>query len=251
MVAQAGVPEPTGYENARHGAPEHRRPPKALAHPVLGDPSQACEGALGHHGPENGPFGGGLKQDRGSHRFTQAEDLPAAGRVQPAGPLDHIPALDDAIGYGRAAAIAVAAAIGQEHGIPLLEEHRREAESRGARVADAMQNHHATAVAEGGAEEPGDQPGAARRAHAHGLQTWPLRHRPPGWVQGVLAQERPTDPGHGSHTGHDTRRTPNERFPEGAHTLPYEPFRPHVSWCTLCRCQTTTRTPRCGCPEQW
>ena len=127
LVAHACIPEPAGHENTRHNVPERWRPREARDDAVFGNPSQAREGALGHYGTEGGPFGGCLNQDRGAHRFTQAEDLPAACRAQPAGPLDHVPFLDHAIGCGLAAAVAVPAAVGQEHGISRLDEHGGEA----------------------------------------------------------------------------------------------------------------------------
>ena len=129
---------------------------EGLFHAVVGDLTKIGEGRFGGYGAEVRVRVERLEELRGTHGFAEAEGAARMIlRLQEVEPLVNVVALEKSLGGERAAAGAVSAGVGEEHGESVGEEELGVSGHADAVVAKAVEENNGVSVWVMGAEGPG------------------------------------------------------------------------------------------------
>lgn len=158
VVLQAGAKECDFDERAEEAASDPRTQVEGLSHAVVSDLAKVGEGRLGGYGAELWVGVERLEEFGGSHGFGETED--ATGmilRVHEVEPLVDVVALQKAVGGEWAAADAMSAGVGKQHGESMGEKELRVSAHTDSVVAETVEEENGVAVRVVGADDPRKQ----------------------------------------------------------------------------------------------
>ena len=236
-VAQAHVEEAGLGDRPGSPAPQ----PGDVLQAAIGDILEGRKRALRDHRAEARLAGQGFDQNRRAHGFSQAVEAFDGKRAEePGSPGVDVGGFADAIGGHVAAASAVAAAVGRQHGEPRLEQKLRVVEDAAARVADPVQQNDRRAVGLARREQPGAERRAIGGGDACGLPGGGGGPRDPVGVSGVRLAARPAthaalgDEDRHQRNGDDDSGQTRDNQPSGdPHNRTYDSAPPGVPRCVI------------------
>jgi len=155
VVLQAGAKECGFDERAEDGASDPRTQVEGLPHAVVSDLTKIGEGRLGGYGAELWVRVERLEEFGGSHGFSETED--ATGmilRLHEVEPLVDVVALQKAVSGEWAAAVAMGAGVGKQHGESVGEKELRVSGHADSIVAETVEQENGVAVRVVGMDDP-------------------------------------------------------------------------------------------------